>query len=98
MGKDANLHESFQYPVTTYPLSIATAEKNLKQGQKSLLKNFLVSEADAVTETAPKHSRWIFDGMAIVRSLKAKKTYLEIVPSCCHAIHRAEASMCRSHQ
>lgn len=57
LGKEADLHESFQYPITTYPLSIASADGNLKQGQKSLLRNFLITEADAVSEYAPPSSR-----------------------------------------
>ena len=67
LGKEADLHESFQYPITRFPLSIASSDGKLKQGQKSLLRNLLIAEASAITKSAPKLSRWIFDAMALVR-------------------------------
>ncbi len=86
LGKGADLHESFQYPITRYPLSIANSDGKLKKGQKSLLRNFLTAEANEVTESAPKHSRWIVDAMAQVRCLRPKKKYLDFARSFRHAI------------
>ena len=74
LGKGADLYESFEFPITTYPLSISTPEGKLR-GAKHLLRNYLISEADAIKDDPIINARWIYDAMAMIRSLKPKETY-----------------------
>ncbi len=39
--------------------------------------NLFIQESEALTATHPKNAAWIFDGMAILRSVKPKNTYRE---------------------
>ena len=69
------LEEAFAFPVTSVPLSIANPDSTLQQSSKHLLRNHLIEESHSVALTSPNHCRWIVDGMAAMRSLKAEGTY-----------------------
>ena len=72
-----DLEEPLQYPLTIFPLSFATPEGNLRQrNNKALLKNFLITEANAIAENSELiRSRWIVDGIALIRPMKTCRTY-----------------------
>ena len=55
------------------------------QGTKSLLRNYMIKQADAVIEHPP-FARWIYDGMAILRILKPKSTYRKLMESLINVI------------
>ncbi len=67
----------FEYPLTTYPLSIAEPNGALRSGNKAALRNFIIEEAEAKTEMIPKKARWIYDSMPILRAQKREDTYEE---------------------
>ena len=77
LSENIDLGEALQYPLTTFPLSLATPEGNLRQGNnKTLLRNFLITEANTIVENPDLiRSRWIVDGMALIRPLKTCQTY-----------------------
>ena len=75
LSKSVDLEEAFAYPVTSVPLSIANPDSTLRQSSKHLLRNHLIEESHSLLLTSPSHCRWIIDGMAAMRSLKAKETY-----------------------
>ena len=77
LSENIDLEEALQYPLTTFPLSLATPEGNLRQrNNKALLRNFLITEANAIVENPDLiRSRWIVDGMALIRPLKTCQTY-----------------------
>ena len=81
IAKCISMEEAFKYPITTFPLSIATTEGMLRQGEKASLRNFLISQSSGVCEKPPTNAAWIVDGMAAVRSFKAKQTYREWIDS-----------------
>ena len=75
LSKSVDLEEAFAYPVTSVPLSIANPDSTIRQSSKHLLRNHLIEESHSLALTSPSHCRWIIDGMAAMRSLKAKETY-----------------------
>ena len=77
LSNSVDLHTAFKYPLTAVPLSIATPEGELRQSPKYIFRNFMVEESKSVTNECPKNARWLIDGMAAVRSVKAKETYRE---------------------
>ena len=47
-----------------------------QRNNKALLRNFLITEANAIVENPDLiRSRWIVDGMALIRPLKTCQTY-----------------------
>ena len=56
-------------------MSIATTENELRQGSKSILRNFIIDECKSVENTPPKNARLIYDALAIMRTLKPCETY-----------------------
>ena len=72
LSENIDLEEALQYPLTTFPLRLATPEGNLRQrNNKALLRNFLITEVNAIVENPDLiRSRWIVDGMALIRPLK----------------------------
>ena len=51
LSENIDLEEALQYPLTTFPLSLATPEGNSRQRHnKALLWNFFISEANAIVE------------------------------------------------
>ena len=77
VSKAVSLEEAFCFPITTFPLSIATPEGTLRQSDKSSLRKFLIAQSKSPTTNIPKNAAWFIDGMAAVRSLKSMKTYRE---------------------
>ena len=77
LSENIDLEEALQYPLTKFPLSLATSDGNLRQrNNKALLKNFLITEANVIVENPDLiRSRWIVDGMALIRPLKTCQTY-----------------------
>ena len=77
LSENIDLEEALQYLLTTFPLSLATPEGNLRQrNNKALLRNFLITEANAIVENPDLiRSRWIVDGMALIRLLETCQTY-----------------------
>ena len=81
LSKSVSLEEAFEYPVTSLPLSIANGDVELRQSGKSILRNYLIDESQSVVNVSPKNCRWTIDGMAAMRTLKAKETYKEWITS-----------------
>ena len=75
VSKAGSLQEAFTHPITTVPLSIATADSTLRQSDKATLQRFLLEESQCIKDMPPKPAVWIVDGTAAVRSLKPKPTY-----------------------
>ena len=71
VGKAISNTEAFSYPLTTYPLSIATPDGDLYQGDKSDWRNYLIQLSLSTTTENPMECVWLFDGMAVIRTLKA---------------------------
>ncbi len=79
VSKSVSMEEAFNFPITSVPLSIATTEYSLRQSDKSQFRNLLIKESDSTTDVVPKRCAWLTDGMAAIRSLKAKTTYREFI-------------------
>ena len=75
LGKDIALNEALKYPITSTPLSIGNPYGTLLQSRKNTFRNFLINQSTAIETQPPFQSRWIIDTMAIMRSVKSKKTY-----------------------
>ncbi len=74
VSKAGDLEEALTHPITTVPLSIATADSTLRQSDKATLQRFLLEESQCIKDVPSKSAVWIVDGMAAVRSLKPKPT------------------------
>ena len=76
LSENIDLEEALQYPLTTFPFSLATPESNLRQrNNKASLRNFLITEANAIVENPDLIRSWIVDRMALIRPLKTCQTY-----------------------
>ena len=77
LSENIDLEEALQYGLTTFPLSLATPEGNLRQrNNKALLRNFLTTEPNAIVENPDLiRSCWIVDLMALIHLLKTCQTY-----------------------
>ena len=75
VGKAISNIEAFSYPMTTYPLSIATPGGDLYQGDKADWRNLLIQLSLSITTERPMECAWFFDGMAVMRTLKPVSTY-----------------------
>ena len=53
-AKTLTLKETFQYPITSVPLSKATLDGELQQFEKASLINFLFSNSNATTNFIPR--------------------------------------------
>ena len=95
VGKTTSAREAHSYPLTTVPLALSTDDKDLRQGSKSMLRNYMITEAAAMGEEAPIRAdwNWIVDGMAAVQSVFPKDTWGEFAdslfrfckpPKCCN--------------
>ena len=77
-AKAVSLEEAFNFPITSIPLSLAYPVGSLRQSDKSSFRNWLIDETPSSRlNTAPTDARWIFDGMALFRSVKCARTYRE---------------------
>ena len=77
IAKSATLEEAFDYPLTTVLLSIAETTTDLRSSDKAGFRNHVLKECDAISTAYPIDAKWIIDGMAVVRSVKPKSTYLD---------------------
>ena len=77
LTKSINLETAFQHPLTEVPLSIATPGGEIRQAPKHLLRNHIIEEANAITNVYPENARWLIDGIAAMRCVKARDTYKE---------------------
>ena len=73
VSKAGSLQEAFTHPITTVPLSIATADSPLHQSEKATFQRFLLEESQCIKEVPQKSAVWIVDRMAAVRFLKPKQ-------------------------
>eukprot|EP00794_Sanderia_malayensis_P005059 gene5059-5718_t len=77
LTKSINLETAFQHPLTEVPLSLATPGGELRQAPKHLLRNDIIEEANDITNVCPENARWLIDGIAAMRCVKARETYKE---------------------
>ena len=77
LSKGIHLKIALQFPITPYPLNIATPTGELRQAPKHLFRNELFESAKASQDAPPLKARWIVDNMALVRAMKPKKTIAE---------------------
>ena len=75
VGKAISDTEAFSHPLTTYPLSIATADGDLYQRDKAKWRNYLIEVSLSTTTETPLQCAWLIDGMAVIRTLKPSATY-----------------------
>ena len=55
-------------------------------GDKAGFSNMLIHEADSIVNQYIPNAKWIFDGMAIIQSIKPSTTYKEFFKSLLHAV------------
>ena len=77
LTKSINLEVAFQHPLTEIPLSIATPGGELRQAPKHVLRIHIIEEANGISNACPENARWLVDGMAAMRCVKARATYKE---------------------
>ena len=84
MEKSESLEEALSYPitsiplpVTSIPLSLAYPGGHLRQGNKSNLRNQIITDSPLpLSELAPTGT-WIYDGKALYKRLKLTKVLRE---------------------
>ena len=81
VDKAVSLKDPFRFPITLVPLPIASPDSKLRQSEKASFRNYLIKEADAKQNEIPVNASWFIDGLAVIRSLKPKKTYKEWITS-----------------
>ena len=94
IAKALNLDETFQYPIISIPLSIATIDGDLPQFEKASLRNFLINNSIATTNCIPEKASWFMDGLSAVQSLKSKDTYGEWIESLIRFITPPKLAKC----
>jgi len=57
LSNNIELSEALKYPITTVPLRLTTAENQLRQGGKSIFRNFIIDESDSVRILPPAKVR-----------------------------------------
>ena len=75
--KPAKVEDAFSYPITLFPLIIATPDSGLFQTDKAGFRNLILKQSDEVRKDYPKNAKWIIDGMTAIRSVKPRNTYEE---------------------
>lgn len=75
VGKATTPNEAHSHPLTTVPLALASPDRDLRQGSKASLCNYLMDGANAVTTTSPTGADWIIDGLAAVKSVAPRPTW-----------------------
>ena len=79
LGKEVNLEKTFWYLVTLGPLSLAFPDLTLRQNGKHHFRNYLIDVSKACKSTAPNEAGWIIDPMSVMRAIRVKKTYKELI-------------------
>ena len=77
VSKSISNAEAFSHCITSYPLSVATPDGELRQSDKASFRNYLKDVAGASSKLVPEKAAWFVDGLAAIRSLKAKDTFQE---------------------
>ena len=77
-AKAVRLEEAFNFPITSIPFNLTYPEGTLRQYDKSNFRNWAIVHNPLSRKfTAPTETRWIYDGMALLRSVEFAKTYRE---------------------
>ena len=77
VSKSISNAEAFSHCITSYPLSVATPDGEMRQSDMASFRNYLKDVAGASSKLVPEKAAWFVDGVAANRSLKAKDTFQE---------------------
>ena len=69
VGKTESLLEARSYPLTSVSLALAFPDGDLRQGLKAALRNYLISEFDALSSLPVQKAKWIIECMSVIRSM-----------------------------
>ena len=94
IAKALTLDEAFQYPITSFPLSVTTLDGDLHQSEKASLRHFFINNSNATTNCKPQKASWFTDGLAAGQSLKSKDIYGEWIENSICFITPPEAAEC----
>ena len=61
VGEATTPEEAHSHPLTSVRLALATADRDLRQGTKAALRNYLIHESDPVCDKAPEKAHWLID-------------------------------------
>ena len=75
IGKVTNESESLRYPLTSVPLALATPDRDLRQGSKAVLRNFLMEDSNCTADHPSVATDWFVDGMAAIRAVPRQDTW-----------------------
>ena len=96
VGKVTTSEEVHSYTLTTVPLALATPERDLRQGSKAALRNYLIEESNSITEELPTRGNWLLMDCLLWNPslLKRPGEYIQISywNSACH---QSNQSHCR---
>ena len=81
VGKAVSPDEAHSHPLTTVPLALACSKTDLRQTEKSPLRNHLIQGAQSLGTQSPLRACWIYDAMAVVRILEPCETWGEFADS-----------------
>ena len=97
VGKTTTPEEAHSHLLTIVPLALATPERDLRQGSKAALRNYLIEESISITVEPPKEGNWLIDGMAAVRSIPSQLTWGEyadtLLKFCCPPIQSKQLQL-----
>ena len=69
VGKTESLLEARRYPLTSVSLALAFPDGDLRQRLKAALKNYLISEFNALSSLPVQKAKWIIECMSVIRSM-----------------------------
>ena len=72
-SKALSFEEAFAHPITRFPFRAATPDGNLRQSEKTSLRNYLIDQVNTSNLTLPGDVVWLIDGMTAVQTLLPKK-------------------------
>ena len=69
--KNPNLKTGLKknYPLTSVSLALAFPDGDLRQGLKAALRNYLISEFNALSSLPVQKAKWIIECMSVIRSM-----------------------------
>ena len=88
VGKTTSPYEDHSYPLTSIPLALTSPDGDLRQGSKAALRNYSISESNALSSVPVQKTKWIVDGMSVIRSMQSRLTWEEF----CQAFIEARIS------
>ena len=56
---------------------MASPDGDLRQGSKATLRNYLISESNALSSVLVQKAKWIVDGIPVIRSMQSRLTWGE---------------------